>query len=851
MIPSAASSTAASPEAGSRRRADHAAGQGGAVRSRVHDPRRPGRRGGDRRRGLSCLPGTPGRRPGSSGSGRPPRSRTRRSARGDRAGRRNRGGRESCVLPTSRRRHRQVAPLGSSRDHRPRRRTDPLLRRLQHPRSALRRSGLRATGPPTSGGPADCKGSSATGSRSSRRGSTGVPPTSTTTTAPAATGGPTSCPCLQSHHPLDAVVIMLGTNDLKTCFDRTADQIADALRGCLDDLASNATDRGGRTPAVVAGQPDPDRRHRPAVRRDDSRSFDHAGVARSRELGSAIRRVALERGATYADAATVARAGADGLHLTRDSHPRLAELVAATLTGALASCTRSTGAARSPSRHAGVEGGTRLSSARSEAVTREVRRRHMSARQDAPQGWIRRLSGQVWKHKRDVQISFVAAILGSAGQAMVPLIARTIVDDVIGDSSKPLWPWLVLLTLIALAVFGLAYLRRFHNGRSSLAVQYDLRNQLHDHLLTLDQRTLSNLSTGQLVARASSDTTLILGLLNFLPLMFGNVLLMLMSLVIMFWLSPLLACIGLVIAPALFVVSYRLRMKVFPASWDGQQREGEVAEIVDEDVGGVRVVKAFGQEERELHRMVAVVAAALRQPDAGDPAPGALPAAARGDPDARAGRRARARRLAGDAGQHHARHLPGVLDVRHPVRRPRAPARRRPHHRSAGPRRRGADLPGARPRDRDRGRARRGRAARAHRRHRAPRRALRVRRGRGAARARPPRPRRRAGRPRGLLGQRQVDGRRPGPAAARPRPRVRSWSTGTTSAASRCTPSGARSAQRSGRASSSPTRSPPTSPTAGRARAARRSRPRPASRAPTTSSASSPTATTPRSASAG
>ena len=231
----------------------------------------------------------------------------------------------------------------------------------------------------------------------------------------------------------------------------------------------------------------------------------------------------------------------------------------------------------------------------------------MSASQEPARGWIRRLSGQVWKHKRDVQISFVAAVLSSAGQAMVPLIARTIVDDVIGDPTQPLWPWLLLMVVIAIAVFGLAYLRRYHNGRSSLAVQYDLRNQLHDHLLTLDQRTLSHLSTGQLVSRASSDTTLILGLLNFLPLMFGNLLLMLMSLAIMFWLSPLLACIGLVIAPALFVVSYRLRVKVFPASWDGQQREGEVAEIVDEDVGGVRVVKAFGQEERELQRMVGVV----------------------------------------------------------------------------------------------------------------------------------------------------------------------------------------------------------------------------------------------------
>jgi ATP-binding cassette, subfamily B, bacterial len=231
----------------------------------------------------------------------------------------------------------------------------------------------------------------------------------------------------------------------------------------------------------------------------------------------------------------------------------------------------------------------------------------MPASQEPTPGWIRRLSGQVWKHKRDVLIAFGAAVLGSAGQAMVPLVARTIVDDVIGHPDAPLWPWLLLLVVIAVAVFGLAYLRRFHNGRSSLAVQYDLRNQIHDHLLTLDRASLSHLSTGQLVSRASSDTTLILGLLNFLPLMGGNLLLMLIALVIMFVLSPLLACVGLVIAPALFFVSYRLRIRVFPASWDGQQREGEVAEIVDEDVGGVRVVKAFGQEERELLRMVDVV----------------------------------------------------------------------------------------------------------------------------------------------------------------------------------------------------------------------------------------------------
>ena len=46
-----------------------------------------------------------------------------------------------------------------------------------------------------------------------------------------------------------------------------------------------------------------------------------------------------------------------------------------------------------------------------------------------------------------------------------------------------------------------------------------------------------------------------------------------------------------------------MRWRIFPATWDGQQREGDLVQIVDEDVNGVRVVKAFGQEQRELERV--------------------------------------------------------------------------------------------------------------------------------------------------------------------------------------------------------------------------------------------------------
>jgi ATP-binding cassette subfamily B protein len=133
---------------------------------------------------------------------------------------------------------------------------------------------------------------------------------------------------------------------------------------------------------------------------------------------------------------------------------------------------------------------------------------------------------------------------------------------------------------------------------------------------------------------------------------------MLVSLAIMFVLSPTLALIGLVIAPALFVVSYRMRLKVFPATWDGQQREGEVAEVVDEDVNGVRVVKAFGQEERELARMVGIVQTLYGVRDARHPAAGVVPTAPRGDPGARPGGRRWPGRVDGVARPDLTRHVP-------------------------------------------------------------------------------------------------------------------------------------------------------------------------------------------------
>ena len=221
-------------------------------------------------------------------------------------------------------------------------------------------------------------------------------------------------------------------------------------------------------------------------------------------------------------------------------------------------------------------------------------------------GWIRRLSPYLLAHRRNVTIALAASVVGQGLSALTPVFAAVIIDDGITAKNRPVWPWLVALVVAGLLSFGCAFLRRWIGGRVSLDVQFDLRNAIYERLQRLDFAGHDQLRTGQLVSRASTDLGLVQGLLAFLPIMLGNVVLLVVALVVMVILSPLLTLVVVATLPLLLVVSLRLRSRVFPATWDAQQRAGEVAGVVDEAVTGVRVVKGFGQEERELDHLAEV-----------------------------------------------------------------------------------------------------------------------------------------------------------------------------------------------------------------------------------------------------
>ncbi|WP_236245097.1 ABC transporter ATP-binding protein [Streptomyces sp. CC210A] len=221
----------------------------------------------------------------------------------------------------------------------------------------------------------------------------------------------------------------------------------------------------------------------------------------------------------------------------------------------------------------------------------------------ADQGWARRLWEYCRRHPVDVWLALGSSLGGMALMAVVPLITKIVIDDVIGQADGSLPLWIGLLVGSALAVYVLTYIRRYYGGRLALDVQHDLRTEMYGSIARLDGRRQDELSTGQVVGRATSDLQLIQGLLFMLPMTIGNVLLFVMSLGIMAWLSPPLTLVVLAVAPALWAIARRSRTRLHPATWYAQTQAAHVAGVVDGAVTGVRVVKGFGQEEQETGKL--------------------------------------------------------------------------------------------------------------------------------------------------------------------------------------------------------------------------------------------------------
>jgi lysophospholipase L1-like esterase len=130
-------------------------------------------------------------------------------------------------------------------------------------------------------------------------------------------------PTLETHHPLDLVIVMLGTNDLKRRFDASPSDIAVSAGELVSVIRASPFGANGDAPEVLLVCP-------PLIGRlrQFAADFD-AAFEKSRLLGAEFRRVADERRCAFLDAGSlVSGSDADGVHLDRGSHSIIGKAVA-------------------------------------------------------------------------------------------------------------------------------------------------------------------------------------------------------------------------------------------------------------------------------------------------------------------------------------------------------------------------------------------------------------------------------------------------------------------------------------------------------------------------------------------
>ena len=224
-----------------------------------------------------------------------------------------------------------------------------------------------------------------------------------------------------------------------------------------------------------------------------------------------------------------------------------------------------------------------------------------------------RLLGFLRPYKRGVIVSFVLAAAAMGVSVLIPYLVGVTVDE-IRNHNPDLLP--LALAVAGAGVLRLAFsvARRLVAGRVSLGVEYDLRNRMYQHLQSLELAFFDQQQTGQLMSRATVDLQSVRFFLGYgLIFLLQSAITILIAAIVMFAVDPGLALVALAPTPWVIWIAFRYGQRNRPATQEVQQRIAELTAEAEENIGGVRVVKAFAQEQRQLRRFSKAVARVFDQ----------------------------------------------------------------------------------------------------------------------------------------------------------------------------------------------------------------------------------------------
>ncbi|HEY4828081.1 MAG TPA: ABC transporter ATP-binding protein [Solirubrobacteraceae bacterium] len=222
---------------------------------------------------------------------------------------------------------------------------------------------------------------------------------------------------------------------------------------------------------------------------------------------------------------------------------------------------------------------------------------------DRSKSWIGRARPVVMAHKKTLftalTLSFVALVL----QVQIPNLLNKAVTNSLQRHTVPLSHYVVLVFALAVAAGISAYISRLFLLRTAYAMEFDLRNIMYEHLTKMSFGFYDRVQSGQLISRANSDIRSVQMYLTFAPSILVQCAVALVAFAYMLSINVPLALVAMSTTPMVYFASVRMRREIFPVSWLIQSRLAEVATIVDENLNGVRIVKSFVAEPRELRTL--------------------------------------------------------------------------------------------------------------------------------------------------------------------------------------------------------------------------------------------------------
>jgi ATP-binding cassette subfamily B protein len=216
---------------------------------------------------------------------------------------------------------------------------------------------------------------------------------------------------------------------------------------------------------------------------------------------------------------------------------------------------------------------------------------------------FRRLLGFLRPYRSGVIASFLLAAAAMGFGIAIPKLIGVTIDNIDKHGGDALWALAGAIAAAGVLRLAFSVVRRLVAGRVSLGVEFDLRNRLYGHLQSLELGFFDGQQTGQLMSRATVDLQAVRFFLGYgLIFMAQAALTIVIAAAVMLVVNPVLALIALAPMPWVIWVAARYGRLNRPASQEVQQRIAELTAAAEENVSGVRVVKGFAQEHRQLRR---------------------------------------------------------------------------------------------------------------------------------------------------------------------------------------------------------------------------------------------------------